>query len=229
MVQSRTHGFRSVAVASGALLLGALLVIWLPSAPASAGEGACVDGDGVTVVVDFTDLGGSIVTGCASGDPATGREALEAAGFAATDSQPGMICAIGAQPDPCPATFEGSYWSYWHSSAAGDWVSYQVGSDSSDPTPGEIEGWRYNDGSTGPGIAPTEVAGAVIVASPAATVGESSPSPSPAAAAAAASAAASASTDRLALFTAIGLAAGIAGLVVVFLVRSRIRRASEED
>ena len=223
MVRSRPLCAHRLALTSSALLLGVLLVIGLPPALASASDGACNDDGGVTVVVDFTDLGGSIVSGCASGDPATGRSALEDAGFVATDSQPGMICAIDAQPDPCPATFEGSYWSYWHSSATGDWVSYQVGADSSDPMPGEIEGWRYNDGSTGPGIAPADVSGAALVASPAATADESSPSPSPS------PTSTSTSTDRLVLFTAIGLAAVIAALVVVFLFRLRIRRTSEED
>ena len=208
---------RGAGLASSALLLGVLLMIGLPPAPASASEGACSEEGGVTVVVDFTDLGGGIVAGCASGDPVTGRSALEAAGFVATDSQPGMICAIDAQPDPCPATFEGSYWSYWHGPAGGDWVSYQVGADSSDPVQGEIEGWRYNDGSTGPGIVPGNVADMERLTAPTTTVDEPSSSP------------ASTTTDDIVLFTALGFAAVIAVLVILFLARSRRRGASEED
>lgn len=153
-------------------------MIGLQSAPASASEGACIGTDGVTVVVDATDIGGSIVVKCAVGDPASGRAALESAGFVPMDSQPGMICAIDAQPDPCPATFEGSYWAYWSATADGDWTSYQVGADSSKPARGEIEGWRYNDGSVGPGIAPADVAHAQSQASSATTVdGTSASSP----------------------------------------------------
>lgn len=228
MFHPRILGARPAGFASSVLLLAALLVIAIPAAPATASDGACPDADGVTVVVDATDIGGAIETRCATGDPATGRSALELAGFAVTDGQPGMICAIDAQPDPCPTTFEGSYWSYWHGSASGDWVSYQVGADASDPVPGEIEGWRYNDGSMGPGIAPADIAATVVTqasvppptampsAVPTATPGDDSSSPP------------SATGDRLVLLTAIGVTALIAVLVVVFLVRSRNRRASEK-
>jgi len=235
MFHTRILEGRPAILAASALLFAALLVIALPSAPATASEGACPDGDGVTVVVDATDIGGVIVTRCAPGDPATGRDALESAGFVATDSQPGMICAIDAQPDPCPATFEGSYWSYWHATADGDWVSYLVGADSSDPVQGEVEGWRYNDGSAGPGIAPADVAAEVATqssapsatASPAAAVTVTA---TPTAAAVDDSSSnATATGDRLVLLISIGVAALIAVLVVVFLVRSRNRRASEED
>ncbi|RYV50205.1 hypothetical protein [Pengzhenrongella frigida] len=116
--------------------------------------GACADASGVTVVVDLTDLGGDVVVSCADGDPATGRQALVDAGFTVADSTPGMICAINAAPDPCPETFDGSYWSYWSAEADADWTAYAVGAGSSDPVPGAFEGWRYNDGSTGPGLAP---------------------------------------------------------------------------
>lgn len=228
MFQPRILDARQAGFASSVLLLAALLVIAIPPAPATASEGACAGADGVTVVVDATDIGGAIVTRCATGDPATGRRALESAGFVVTDAQPGMICAIDAQPDPCPTTFEGSYWSYWHGSAGSDWVSYQVGADSSDPVPGEVEGWRYNDGSTGPGIAPADVVAAVATQAAA-----PSPTPKPSATPTAATGNDSSSTptatgDRVVLLTTLGVAALIAVLVVVFLVRSRSRRASEK-
>lgn len=106
--------------------------------------------DGVTVVVDFTDLDGEVETGCAPGDPASGREALELAGFTPADgATPGLICTINAQPDPCPTEFEGSYWAYWQV-VDGEWVASQVGLDEADPAPGSTDGWRYNDGSVPP-------------------------------------------------------------------------------
>jgi len=143
-----------------ALFLTALLVPSLASASsatAAAPAGACADTSGVSVVVDLTDLGGDVVAGCAPGDPTTGRQALIDAGFVAADDAAGMICAIDSLPNPCPATFEGSYWSYWSAEPTTDWVAYAVGADSSDPAPGSIEGWRYNDGSTGPGVLPAEL------------------------------------------------------------------------
>ncbi len=225
MTHPRYIDARAAALASGAALLGLLLVVALPAASASASEGACGDDEGVTVVVDFTDVGGTIEVGCASGDPVSGRSALESAGFAATDSQPGMICAIGALPDPCPATFEGSYWSYWNSSDEGDWVSYQVGADSSDPAPGEIEGWRYNDGSTGPGIAPADVVSTERPTTSTATVEATATGATEQTEAAPASTA----TDSGVLLTALGLAAAIVLLVALFLARARRRRTLEED
>lgn len=112
--------------------------------------------DGVTVVVDFTDLGGQLETGCAT-DPATGIEALQQAGFTDTRDPAGMICAIDARPDPCPETFAGSYWSYWYGGQDGTWQVWMEGADTSVPAAGGFEGWRYNDGSTGPGELPLDL------------------------------------------------------------------------
>ena len=149
-------------LAAAALLPLTTAALALSASPAQAqvvsGNG-CTDTDGVTVVVDFTDLGGDIEVGCAEGDPASGREALESAGFAPEDSQPGMICTIDNQPDPCPEEFDGSYWSYWFAEDEA-WASYQVGADDADPAPGDVEGWRYFDGSAGPQLEPAEAAAA---------------------------------------------------------------------
>lgn len=116
--------------------------------------------DGVVVVVDFTDLGGGVESGCAPGAPANGRDALAAAGFASTDGTAGFICAIDAKPDPCPESFDGSFWAYWHATPGGEWLTYNEGADTSQPEPGSIEGWRYNDGATPPGIATADVVAA---------------------------------------------------------------------
>ncbi|GAA1626036.1 hypothetical protein [Georgenia ruanii] len=142
------------------------------SAPtASAPPGACADTDGVTVVVDLTDLGGDVRAGCAPGDPATGREALTGAGFTTTDSQPGLICAIDDLPDPCPTAFDGRYWAYWSTGPGGEWTARTEGADTANPAPGSFEGWRYNDGATPPGVTPAALA--------AAATGTPGPTPSP--------------------------------------------------
>lgn len=144
-------------------LTTAVLALGGPPAQAEVASGSgCAETDGVTVVVDFTDVGGQIQVGCAEGDPASGREALEAAGFTPEDSQPGMICAVDGLPDPCPEEFEGSFWSYWYAED-GAWASYQVGADEADPGPGDVQGWRYFDGSAGPQVEPA----AAIAAAPA--------------------------------------------------------------
>lgn len=138
------------------LLLTAGVLLGLTGvAPTAASDADCTDG--VAVVVDLTDVGGEVEVGCAAGDPASGREALEQAGFTPTDSIPGMICAVNSLPDPCPEEFDGSFWSYW-SGEDGQWVAHLEGADTTDPAPGDVEGWRYNDGTTGPGLSPAEVA-----------------------------------------------------------------------
>lgn len=151
-------------LAALALITGSAAVVGVTSAaPAFAADGAC---DGVTVVVDLTDLGGDLEVACAEGEQENGRSALLAAGFTATDSQPGFLCAINSMPDPCPETFDGNFWSYWNSAPDGEWESYQVGADSSTPAIGQIEGWRYNDGTTPPGIAPSAAADALPATAP---------------------------------------------------------------
>lgn len=146
-----------------ALLLasGALVVAPVATATAAAPEpsGACTDSDGVTVVVDLTELGGGVELGCAPA-PATGAEALVAAGFTDTRDAAGMVCAIEAAPDPCPAEFTGTYWSYWSALPDGDWTMYMEGPDTAVPAPGSIEGWRYGDGSAGPRVAVADVVAA---------------------------------------------------------------------
>lgn len=215
---NRTIAQRSPLVAP-ALLLGAIVLATvvpgiLLASPATASPEACADGSGVTVIVDFTDIGGEVVAGCAPSDPATGREALEAAGFSPTNSPSGFICAIDAAPDPCPESFEGSFWAYWHSTADGAWTSYTVGADSSDPVPGQLEGWRYNDGTVPPGIAPADAANAL----PATTATGSTATD----AAEADSEPALAPSDGTVLVIVLGLAAVVIVIIVVLLViRSR--------
>lgn len=139
-------------LATGAIV-GSLLTV--PVTAAATPTQACVEDEGVTVVVDFTDLGGEVEIGCAPGEPENGREALEGAGFSPEDSMPGMVCTINNLPDPCPEEFDGDFWSYW-SGEDDDWAMYDVGLDEATPEPGDVEGWRYSDGSEGPTITPTE-------------------------------------------------------------------------
>lgn len=162
--RSTTAGLRTgvpllLAVAFTALA-GPAAAATVPTAAAPSGP--CTDGEGVTVVVDLTDLGGEVEVGCAT-DAGTGTEALQAAGFTDTRDASGMICAVDGLPDPCPATFEGSFWSYWFGGEDGTWQTYMEGSDTAVPEAGGVEGWRYSDGSAGPTLSPTE---ALAVESP---------------------------------------------------------------
>lgn len=126
--------------------------------PAPAGAAACSGTSGVTVVVDFDN--GTILTRCASGDPASGYAALTAAGFSldyAQGSGQGALCSINNVPDhPCPSMPPAdAYWAYFHASRGGTWAYSNLGGDAYDPKPGSVEGWHFRGSpSSPPGIAP---------------------------------------------------------------------------
>lgn len=110
---------------------------------------------GVTIVVDFSALGGGVDTGCAAGDPSNGFAALQAAGFgyAFVPRQPGFICQINSAPNPCNGAPPDAYWSYWHGQPGGSWSYSGSGAGSHDPTPGSVEGWAFGAGGA-PSMAP---------------------------------------------------------------------------
>jgi hypothetical protein len=146
-------GRRLAAVA----VLAAGLSAAAPASPAAAA--ACpAASTGVTVVVDFTGLGGGVAVRCAPGDPASGLAALQATGFAVTNVavQPGFVCRIDGRPsdDQCqrvpPLT---AYWSYWYADRGGAWTYSSLGAAGRDPAPGTVEGWAFGAGDR-PSLAP---------------------------------------------------------------------------
>jgi hypothetical protein len=150
------RGGRRLRAASVLLLLAGLLA-WGPSpAPAAAAAAAsgspCSDPTGITVVVDFHDLGGGVEVGCAPQPVSSGFEALEKAGFDAkhVESQPAALCNIENQPDrdcrPMPPT--SSYWAYWYASRGGAWCYATRGPGNRKPPPGTVEGWAFSQGNT---------------------------------------------------------------------------------
>lgn len=128
----------------------ALVASSFVATPASAAE--C---DGVKVVVDFSAFGGGVQTGCATGDPANGIEALKWAGFTPTfvPRQPGFVCQINTLPSPCAKPTTSAYWSYWHATPGGAWTYSTSGALGHDPAPGTVEGWSFGAG-TAPGATP---------------------------------------------------------------------------
>lgn len=115
----------------------------------------------VAVVVDAGDLGGPVETGCAEGDPSSGLEALELAGFTATlRPRDGLLCAVGERPD-CGDTDGDSYWSYWYRDpGSSKWTYSSLGAGSRDPQPGSVEAWVWQDGAGDAAPAPGEDGGA---------------------------------------------------------------------
>ncbi|WP_103347890.1 hypothetical protein [Amycolatopsis sp. CA-128772] len=154
-----------------ALLFGAAFV---GAAPASAtgSDGACPEGGGVTVVVDFGDLGPGPLLRCAAGTPANGIAALREAGIEVSGSQKyglAVACRINGRPGPDVESCVGmpsatAYWSYWHASAGGSWTSSQEGAQTAKPVAGGFEGWAFarpksaNDLPAPPRVAPVRQA-----------------------------------------------------------------------
>ena len=102
----------------------------LPGAPASASTPACTPGHGVTVLVEFNQLGGDDVRLCdESGGGRTVAGLLEDNDLPLTyvQRQPGFVCRVAGLPaeDPCVNTPpDDAYWSLWWSDGSADTWSY---------------------------------------------------------------------------------------------------------
>ncbi|MEV2241282.1 hypothetical protein [Micromonospora sp. NPDC049891] len=140
-------------------------------ATAAGSAGYCPDAAGVTVVVDFKELGGGTVVRCAPGDQTTGLAALKAAGFQIAGTLrwgEGFICRIEGKPsastEKCVDTPPASaYWSYWHAPNGGTWTYSDKGVLNRKPPSGSFEGWSFSlnrnaDSAPRPGVAPARPA-----------------------------------------------------------------------
>jgi len=153
-------------IAARVALVAALLTLGMaPGAEASALPGYCSDANGVTVIVDFQELGGASIVRCAPGDQATGLAALKNAGIPITGTQrwgEAYICRIDGKPgvetEACVTTPPASaHWSYWYASDGGSWTNSAAGVTARKPPPGSFEGWSFslNKGSDpAPRLAP---------------------------------------------------------------------------
>jgi hypothetical protein len=100
------------------------------------------------VIVDARLLGGDVRTGCATGDPDSGLEALTMAGFryAFVPRQPGLVCQVDGVP-ACDRTSTTTYWSYWYrAKGSSTWVYSSRGAGAHDPAPGGTEAWVWQEG-----------------------------------------------------------------------------------
>ena len=168
----RVGAKRFLALAAATAATGAGALALAPAAQAAS----CGDARGVTIVVEYGDPVGTS-TGCATGDPATGLEALKNSGHRYTfvPRQPGFVCTIDAMPDPCNNGTASAYWSYWHAQPGGSWSYGRTGAGSYDPPPGSIDGWSFGSGKpprSSPPVARTsETTASGPTASEAATTG----------------------------------------------------------
>ena len=122
---------RSVVGLVAAVLLTAAAGLGV-SAPALAAS--CSTAHGVTVVVDFHQLGGGVQSACdANGGGRTAATQLIDVGHQLTyvQSQPGFVCRVDGSPssDPCVNTPPAdAYWSLWWSDGkSGRWTYSSAG------------------------------------------------------------------------------------------------------
>jgi hypothetical protein len=156
-------------------LLGVLAVIGLTLAgtalPASAvdpGKGSpgyCPDANGVTVVIDFQELGGTTIVRCAPGDQATGLAALKNAGIQVAGTArwgEALLCRIEGKPgpdvEPCVDAPPNAYWAYWYATNGGAWKSSELGVTNHKPPPGSFEGWSFSKNRTEASNPPPRIA-----------------------------------------------------------------------
>lgn len=160
---------------SAVLLLAATVLAAPPPQAGAASDGACRDGEGITVVVDFRSLGGDMIVRCVPPDTPTGFDVLRAAGIAYTTTQrfPGFLCRIEGVPadDPCVNTpAPDYYWGYWRADYGGEWAYSRYGAGTTSPPPGPVEGWSFSNGDDlPPGMDPPPAAEPEPTPSPTAT------------------------------------------------------------
>ena len=162
------------------VLLAALAPVWAGAAtPATAAESTC---DGVWVVVDYGNLGGTR-TACAA-KHGTGAEALRSAGFSPTIAD-GFLEKIEGKPgNPDPNK---AYWSYWQATITDDgsytaWKYSNLGVTASHPRQGNAEGWRYQsleDGKVAPAPRPPDGEASTPTPKPSATKPSATPTKKP--------------------------------------------------
>jgi len=137
---------------AGSAVAAALVLGPTAPVPALAATRPCVG-----MIVDGRLAGGSLRTGCATGDPRSGLAALTDAGFsyAFVPRQPGQVCQIDGFP-ACSRNGSDTYWSYWHRAKGSHrWVYSGEGAATYDPDPGDTEAWVWQEGGkrTPPDIA----------------------------------------------------------------------------
>lgn len=130
--------------------------------------GFCTNDKGVTVVVDFQQLGGTTIVRCfPNATSGTGLDALKGAGFQIAGVQrwgEAFICRIENRPaanedvavqgrpgykeaciDTPPAA---AYWSYWHAGNNCAWTYSQWGVKNRSFVPGGFEAWSFSLNAT---------------------------------------------------------------------------------
>ncbi len=160
------------------LLTGAGLALTGGPGAGPAAAAVCSSDTGVTVVVDFHQLGGGVQTVCdADGAGKTAAALFPANGFPLDYVQrtPGFVCRVSGKPadDPCVNTPpSNAYWGlFWSNGDTGQWSYASSGAGSQKiPAGGSVAfSWQGSSSRSFPGVSPPQHADQP----------SSSPSPSP--------------------------------------------------
>lgn len=144
------------------LLAAAGAVVGASATAPVAQAAVCGGSTGVTVVVDFNELGGTS-TGC-DANGGTAASNFEDAGFPLTyvSNDPGFVCRVSGQPSNagCARTPPAdAYWGLWWSDGkSGTWSYATTGVGGLKVPEGGYVGfsWHQGDGkATAPGVSPT--------------------------------------------------------------------------
>ncbi|RLV49755.1 hypothetical protein D9V37_07555 [Nocardioides mangrovicus] len=146
--------------------IAALLVLGAaPAGAAPSSAGACTAG-GVTVVVDFHQLGGGVRQSC---DTAGGGRYADdifrdvGVSLSYASRQPGFVCRVenAPQSDPCTTTSPAdAYWGlFWNDGQGGGWTYSTSGVRGLQvPAGGSVAfAWQGSTNANPPGVAPTQV------------------------------------------------------------------------
>jgi len=145
---------------AAAALVAAAVGIGTPTPAFAAG---CSSASGVTVVVDFNQLGGGVSSGCVAGGGGQKASALfPSAGQPLTyaQRQPGFVCRVSGVPaeDPCINTSPANaYWGlWWTDGTGGGWVYSSLGASSlTIPDGGYVAfSWDESGGDATPSYTP---------------------------------------------------------------------------
>lgn len=119
---------RVLGAAAAALVVAATSVLGTGLAASPAQAESCSGAGGVTVVVDFNQLGGGVAVACdADGGGKTASSIFPESGFALryATREPGFVCRVEEKPAqaPCATTSPAdAYWSlYWSDGKSGSW------------------------------------------------------------------------------------------------------------
>lgn len=152
---------RSLGRLVAAATLAAAASAVLPAAPASAA--ACKTAAGVSVVVDFQELGGGVRSACvAGGGGDSASDLFPAAGFSLSyvSRQPGFVCRVDGAPADAScvnAPPADAYWGLWWSDGeSGEWTYASSGVGGQTVPDGGYVAFSWNGSSSRstPGLAP---------------------------------------------------------------------------